>query len=359
MAQNTPHIIVLGAGLIGLCTADSLAAKGARVTVIDARSGPCEGTSYSNSGMIHPSQACNWAKDGTAADMDIAATRVTAALGKRSAALLKTRMQTLGLPARPEGCVQIYADFDAARAAQSGFDAIGIRADILIDPVETFGRPACVFPDDLSGNAHDFGCALAADLMRRGVSCLYGIDNFAVRRTDDGQLKIMAGEERLTCDHLVVAAGAETPDVLAGLGLRMQLEPVSGVAVNFARPDVMETLPSRPVMDTASRTALTVFEDHVRISGGWNVTQPEDILARWHEIAPDLMPSLGEPISGWTGRRPVSPVGRPYISATSIPNVWVNTGHGHMGWTLCAGSGELMAEMILDDRVDQRFSFIG
>ena len=359
MAESIPHIVVLGAGLIGLCTADSLQARGARVTVIDARTGPCEGTSFSNSGMIHPSQACSWGKESGSVETDLAATRVTADLGQHSADLLKARMQDLGLPARPEGCVQIYPDLDKARAAQSGFDAIGVRADILIDPVETFGQPACVFPNDLSGNAYDFGCALADDLTSKGVTFLYDVENFGVRHMGDGTLKIMAGEDRLSCDHLVLATGVGTPRILSTLNIRMQLESVAGVAINFARPKDVQGLPTRPVMDAETRTALTLFEDHVRLSGGWNVSEPEALLARWRELAPELMKQLGDPISTWVGHRPVSPVGRPYISATSHPGIWVNTGHGHMGWTLCAGSGDLLAGMIFDGDQDGRFAFAG
>ncbi|WP_427453664.1 NAD(P)/FAD-dependent oxidoreductase [Litorimonas sp. WD9-15] len=359
MSQTFPHIVILGAGLIGLCTADHLLAKGAKVTVIDARSGPCEGTSFSNSGMIHPSQACSWAKDDAHANFDAAAARVTADLGKRSAVLLKTRMRELGLPDRPSGCVQIYPSVESARTAQTGFNVIGIHADILIDPIETFNQPACAFPDDLSGNAKDFGCALAADLTARGVTSLYNTDNFAVRRQEDGIFKIMAGEARLDCDQLIIAAGIQTPAVLKRLDVRMTLDPVSGVAVNFTLPHDKIDLPSRPVMDAASRTALTVFDNHVRISGGWNVSDPKSILARWQEISPELMARLGAPLSTWHAQRPVSPVGRPYISSTSIPGLWVNTGHGHMGWTLCAGSGELLANMIVDGVSDKRFTFAG
>lgn len=359
VADTIPHIVVLGAGLIGLCTADSLAAKGARVTVIEARPGPCEGTSFANSGMIHPSQACSWAKDNGSIEIDLAATRVTADLGQHSADLLKRRRQELGMPARPDGCIQIYPDLDKARAAQSNFDAIGVRADILVDPIETLGQPACVFPNDLSGNAHVFGCALAEDLKSKGVTFLYGIENFGVRETDEGNLKVMAGEDRLTCDHLVLAAGIRTPEILSTLNIRMPLESVAGVAVNFARPADSQGLPTRPVMDAETRTALTIFEDHVRLSGGWNVKDPAIILARWVELAPDLMRHLGEPLSTWVGHRPVSPVGRPYISETSIPGIWVNTGHGHMGWTLCAGSGDLLARMILEGHEDGRFAFAG
>ena len=112
-------------------------------------------------------------------------------------------------------------------------------------------------------------------------------------------------------------------------------------------------------MDTESRSAMTVFQDRVRISGGWGVEDPALLVKHWRDIAPALMMRLGSPRSTWTGVRPVSPVGRPYISGTSIPNLWVNTGHGHMGWTLCAGSGELMSALILTDQKDSRFAFSG
>jgi len=180
-----------------------------------------------------------------------------------------------------------------------------------------------------------------------------------VRWPQTSSFDIRVSSQILQADHLVIAAGIQSVDLLARLELRMQLKAITGAAVDFALPEAREDLPSCPVMDAASRSAMTVFEDRVRISGGWQLTDPAPLLERWADLAPGLMLRLGEPLSTWTGIRPVSPVGRPYISATSIPKLWVNTGHGHMGWTLCAGSGELMAQMILDARKDTRFSFSG
>lgn len=359
MSETSQHIIVLGAGLIGLCTAYSLHQKGTRVTVIEAQNGPCQGTSYSNSGMIHPSQAKSWAPNETATKEASTAAQVTVDLAKRSAALLQPLITSLGRPARPNGCIQIFPNLDAARQAQTDFNSIGIRADILLDPIETLNHPACLFPDDNSGNAKAFGNALAADLAQKGVSFLYNIDNFAIRQNDQADLKVMAGKRHLSCDHIVLAAGHQTVSVLDQIDLRMQLDPVAGMALDFDLPEDMSDFPSRPIMDAHSRTALTIFEDCIRISGGWNVTSAQTLLDHWEKLAPQIMERLKTPRSTWTGYRPVSPVGRPYISATSRKGVWVNTGHGHMGWTLCAGSGELMAEMILEGRQDKRFSFVG
>ena len=90
MVSNGPHIIIIGAGLIGLSTADALLTRGAKVTILEARPGPCEGTSFSNSGMIHPSQAKSWQNlDDETYILDAA--RVTADLGKLSASILKSQ----------------------------------------------------------------------------------------------------------------------------------------------------------------------------------------------------------------------------------------------------------------------------
>jgi len=287
---DAPNITIIGAGLIGLCTAEALSARGARVTVLDAQPGPCEGTSFSNSGMIHPSQALSWAE-----------TIVDAAAG-------------------------------AAQAAQTLFNQIGVRANILIDQIDTFGQAACQFPEDSSGDSRAFGCALAADLARRGVAFIYSASDIEFRPTQTG-FGVRTGGRIIKADHLILAAGIKTAQLLATVEIRMQLEAVSGTAADFSRPVEAGDLPAYPVMDTQSRSALTVFEDRVRISGGWGLTDPASLIERWRDLAPGLMLRLGEPLSTWTGVRPVSPVGRPYISATSKPGLWVNTGHGHMGWT--------------------------
>lgn len=360
--SDQQDIIIIGAGLIGLCSADALAAKGARVRVIDARSGPCEGTSFSNSGMIHPSQALSWdpepirSAELRRAQMDAA--RVTARLAERSKTLLLEKMAALGLPHRPPGSVQLHADLDAARAAQAGYNDIGIKADIIMKPVDTFGLPACYFPGDASGDARVFGCALAADLEARGVSFSYGAENMDIRRSE-GRFFVRTSKGVFEAEHVVVAAGAQSAACLARLEVRLQLSAVPGAAADFALPEDPTDLPDCPIMDSESRSALTVFSDRVRIAGGWNLTDPAALVERWRDIAPGLMLGLGQPRSAWTGLRPVSPVGRPYISGTSVPNLWVNTGHGHMGWTLSAGSGELLAKLMIDGAQDRRFAFSG
>lgn len=351
-------ILIIGAGLIGLCTADELSARGLRVCVVDAKPGPCEGTSFSNSGMIHPSQAMTWDPQTKLSRYALDAARVTVDLAKRSKVLLVEKMEALELPRRADGCIQIFPNIEAARAAQSRFSDIGIRANILMNEKDTFGYAACQFPDDTSGDARAFGCALAAELAERGVSFFYNASDLNIRRQGD-RFNVKATDNLFSADQCVIAAGADSVKCLAQFDIRLTLNGVAGAAADFELPAQFSELPVCPIMDVQSRSALTVFSDRLRISGGWGLKDPKTLIDRWRDIAPELMASLGSQRSEWTGIRPVSPVGRPYISRTSIPDLWVNTGHGHMGWTLCAGSGELIAKMIIEGHQDQRFVFSG
>ena len=104
-----------------------------------------------------------------------------------------------------------------------------------------------------------------------------------------------------------------------------------------------------------SHSALSFYEDHIRLSGTVGAKSAKALLSTWGEISPELMKALGDPIRVWEGQRPMSALGRPFIGRTAIPRLWVNCGHGHMGWTLSAGSGEVLAEMVMEDVIDARF----
>lgn len=354
---SSPDILIIGAGLIGLSCADSLAAKGANVTVLDQREGPVRGTSFSNSGMIHPSQSQGWMPD---IPPDPSAAKAVLDLAMDSRTRITDNMARLGLmdmQAREAGCVQIFDDLETARRRAEDFEELGVRAEVMIDPVKTLTKPGLYFPDDRSGDARGYGEALAADLSARGVIFHYNVRGVKLRRQND-EIALVVGRKRYAADHVILATGAQTAELLRPLGLSIDIQPVMGFALNYARPDI-DGLPSIPIMDARSRSALSIFGDVLRISGGWDLRDPAPMLARWAEICPHIMAALGEPLSEWKAARPISLSGRPFISATSIPGLWVNAGHGHMGWTLCAGSGALMADMIMDGAQDNRFVFRG
>lgn len=345
----------MGAGLIGLSTADSLQRRGADVTVTDARSGAMHGTSYSNSGMIHPSQSRPWISSGDES-FDLEATKTVLRLAKDSQTLLLERFQSLGLGealTRPAGCYQVFENSREAQAAQDFYLSVGLQADLVSDAVKTLGHLALHFPQDRSGDAYQYGQVLKARLSENGAVFIYKASDLKLRQGRDGITAQLRGHI-FDCDHVVVCAGPQSAEVLAQMGIRLPLSSSRGFAVNFDRPNI--ELSEQPIMDAESRSAMTVLGQTLRFSGTLGEASAQPLLKRWFHLAPDIMSVLSPAREVWSGLRPISPRGRPYISATSIPNLWVNTGHGHMGWTLCTGSGELMAEMILGEKEDTRFT---
>jgi len=356
---QVPHIIIIGAGLIGLSTADALIRKGAQVTILEKQSGPGLGAGFSNSGMIHPSQARPWNwPDLTEAQYE-QATRATFDLATTSARILRRRIGELGLSTQSlnSGIRQIFDSIAIGENLRQAYESFGIPVLEERTGPWTFGRYVLSFPEDGCTNAYIYSQALAAHLETSGVRLHYNTEkiSFDIR---SGRLEGMLRDgQKMDCDHVVVAAGYESREILNRYDIDLPLYSEPGFAQNFKRPDM--DLPDMPIMHHASRSALTVFDDHIRLSGTVGEAGPEALTDIWEEIAPEIIEKLGPPINEWQGVRPMSRLGRPIIGPTTIDGLWVNSGHGHMGWTLSAGSGDLMAGQILNGQAAPDFELPG
>jgi len=275
--------------------------------------------------------------------MEEAAFKAVHELAQRSKLLLQDKLIELGLymDHPVPGCYKLYADMSSARLAQQHYIENGVMSRAVMDVEATLGHSALYFEGDMWGNARE--CAIF----------IYDAPDLRIRRGDQGVTAQMKGHI-FHADHVVVAAGPQSPDVLGQLGLNLPMKHVRGFAVNFEKPDM--PLPFAPLMDAKTHSAMTVFKDHLRLSGTINEDSARPLLQRWCELAPNIMRALKPAKEIWSGLRPMSKAGRPYIGPTSVKGLWVNTGHGHMGWTLSAGSGELITNMILDGLEDERFA---
>jgi len=333
--QKGPEIAIIGGGLIGLSCADSLNARGAKVTVFEQNDEIGLGASQYNSGMIHPSQAAPW----LAGNIDVKVIKSLAEFAGISRDLLMQRRRGLGCSdvLRPPGTLQLFEKAEASEHALGFYQKIGIPATRTKSPW-AFGRHALEFPKDQSGDAYEYTRRLGKDLEKRGVNM----------RTGQFMSGLQIEEVMSRFDYVIMACGAHSAELLLYFDIDLPVKPVTGHALVFERPNV--TLPDIPIMHRDSHSAMTVFEDRLRLSGTVDENTPDILRQIWLEIAPEIIGRLGPPIIRWTANRPASQLGRPVMDSAGIPGLYICTGHGHMGWSLCAASGALMADMILEGR---------
>jgi len=342
--DNSVHII--GAGLIGLSTADSLVERGRRVVIWDRAPRPGMGASFLNSALLHPSQSAPWVIEGVTdvldADTHDTVTREGMELSARSCARLAVRREELGLDPVKNGLMQIFGTPNARDERLQAY----ARQGVMAEATSWMGHPAVDIPDDSTADAHQYVTSLARDLRKRGVEFHMG-ESVRLSQVSDGRICMSSPQSGSVCaNQVVVAAGHHTAQLLSELGLEADVEAVKGHALRFkATPTLPHHVPTS-VMHTDSRSALTVLPGEVRISGGVGLDAPEDLLPIWNAVAAELIQELGSPVETWTGHRPVTRSGRPLMGSTPVQGLFVNAGHAHMGWTLSAGAGEVVADAV-------------
>ena len=286
------------------------------------------------------------------------------------------------------GILQIYtdrADYDEAAAAAELVRSYGISREvksaaecIAIEPALGARRDWIVggtyTASDESGDARKFTQGLAARSFVRGVVFRFGVTIDAIEAVggaiagvvahaaaDGGQLH----RELLTADAYVVCLSSYTPRLLAPLGIHVPVYPAKGYSATLPIVDAAAA-PSVSVTDDAKKIVFTRLGSRLRVAGtaelsGYNLelnTVRCEALTRraseWFGAAID--PSRAE---YWTGLRPATPSNVPVIGRTRYPNLYLNTGHGTLGWTMAAGSGKAIADLVSGRKPDIDFDFVG
>lgn len=403
------RIAVLGGGVIGISTAWYLRDKGFEVTVIDRQPGAGLETSYANGGQISVSHAEPWANPRTPlkalrwlAREDaplLFRLRADRALLTWSAAFLREclpwrtranidRIVELARYSRGElqrlrarfaqdrplqydhlarGILHIYTDrreyAHALRAASIlrafGCDRrpVGVAECIEIEPALAGAREQLVGGDftaeDESGDAHRFTRELGERCRQAGVSFRFGT---TITNLDfDGQrvraLRTLQGEH-IAADGFIIAAGSTSPTLLAPLGIRLPVYPAKGYSATIPlSPD--SVAPRTSLTDDGHKLVFSRLGDTLRVAGtaefdGFNLrpnpVRQDAMMRRVHALFPQLRPA-GAP-TAWCGLRPVTPRGVPFVGATRYENLWLNTGHGTLGWTMACGSAAALSDLI-------------
>lgn len=319
------------------------------------------------------------------------------ALGAYSHAALKEVVQTTGIEYNrlERGIAHYYTDqksFDAAGDAAALMRKYGVsrrvvsRDELLaIEPAfRSFAHRivgGTFTASDESGDARVFTQELAQRCEARGVRFLYGHD---VMRMDKagGAIESVAVRSRATgvqctlpADAFIVACGSFTAPLLRTVGVDLPIYPGKGYSATF-RIRQPGLAPFVSTIDDEVKCAISRLGDDLRVAGtievsGYNATLDTTLARarcamlarRIEEVLPGVCDTRSEDEGGepryWTGLRPATPTNIPYIGRTRVGKLWVNAGHGTLGWTHGAGSGKAMAALVSGRRPDTGFDFYG
>ncbi len=398
------RILILGGGVIGVTSAYYLAEAGHEVIVLDRQAGPGLETSFANAGEISPGYASPWAAPGipqkaarwllmkhaplvlrpkldpamavwlvrmlrncTAARYAVNKSRMVRLAEYSRDMLIELRASTgIRYDERMQGTLQLFRtqkqrdgiDKDVAVLQQDGvpfevLDADGcIAAEPALAGVRAMIAGGLRLPNDETGDCYKFTVALAALAEKRGVRFRYGVGIRSLRQKDGRVLGVETDQGLETADCYVAALGSYSPPMLQPLGLSVPVYPVKGYSITIPIADAGKA-PVSTVMDETYKVAITRLGDRIRVGGmaeisGFSNDLPPARRRTLEKSVSDLFPGGGDlpAATFWSGLRPMTPDGTPVIGPTRYPNLYLNTGHGTLGWTMACGSGKVLADMV-------------
>ena len=412
-------VIVLGAGVVGTASAWYLADAGHEVTVVDRQPGAGLETSFANGGQVSVCHAEPWANPGAPAKIlkwlgqddapllfrlrsdpaqwlwcarflyECLAWRSARNTGQILAMALYSRHQLqllrrrtgIAYDEKTRGILHYYTDaseFAAAREASALMRRYGLdRTDksveeaVAIEPALAGAAHRLVgatyTPSDESGDAHLFTQRLAALATEKGVAFRFGCEIQGLKATDKGVSAVVvrgeAGEETLAADAFVICLGSYSPLLARPLGIDLPVYPAKGYSATVAVADPAQA-PETSLTDDGAKLVISRLGDRIRVAGtaelsGWstdlNPVRCEALVKRMREILPEA--GRWDAPEYWAGLRPATPSGVPLIGRTRIANLWVNTGHGTLGWTMACGAGKALADRVSGLRPEVAFEF--
>ncbi|MGS0742457.1 D-amino acid dehydrogenase [Glaciimonas sp. GG7] len=401
------RVLVLGSGVIGVTTAYYLAKAGHEVTVIDRLSGPAEETSFANAGQISPGYASPWAApgipikalkwmvqkhaplsitpDGTlfqlrwmwqmlrncnAASYAVNKERMVR-LAEYSRDCFKALRADTGIAyeGRQLGTTQVFRTeqqmAEAAKDTQVLKDS-GVPFELLTAEEIARVEPALAavkhklhgglrLPNDETGDCQLFTTHLAAMAAQLGVQFRYNLQIDALTFAKGQIAGVQCGHEYLQADSYVIALGTWSTNFLRGV-IDIPVYPLKGYSITVPITNAAAA-PVSTILDETYKIAITRFDNRIRVGGmaeivGFNKTLNPKRRATLEMVVNDLFPGAGDTSSAsfWTGLRPMTPDGTPIVGKTPIRNLFLNTGHGTLGWTMSCGSAALLSDVISGKR---------
>ncbi|MDT7848522.1 D-amino acid dehydrogenase [Methylophilus sp. VKM B-3414] len=407
------RVLVLGSGVIGVTSAYYLALKGFEVTVIDRQPAVALETSFANAGQISPGYSAPWASPDVPLKAlkwlfqrhaplslkpdftrwqcqwiaqflsncsferyELNKSRMVRLAEYSRDCLRRLRAETgLHYEQRSQGTLQVFRT-QKQLAAEAKDIAVLERMGVPFEHLDAAGcvriEPALVhvqdallgglyLPGDETGDCQLFTTQLAAKAQALGVKFRQETQIHRLL-TQQSQLlgvevQTASGVEVLQADHYVVALGSYSRQLSQALGLNLPVYPVKGYSLTVPLINAAAA-PVSTVMDETYKVAITRFDQRIRVGGmaelhGFDLSLNPSRRATLEFVFNGLFPYAGDVAQAqfWTGLRPMTPDGTPLIGQASAayPNVWLNTGHGTLGWTMACGSGQVLADLMAQE----------
>ncbi|WP_372830609.1 D-amino acid dehydrogenase [Pontibacterium sp.] len=397
-------VLVLGSGVIGVTNAWYLAKEGHEVTVVDRQPEAALETSYGNAGMISPGYAMPWAAPGVPikamkwmmqdlaplaiqpkldSSMYIWMSKMLRNCSEAAYAVNKERMLRIAeysrdcfvdlrneididYEQRTGGTLQLFRTQKQLDSAAKDM-AILKECDVPFEALDTAGcvkaEPALAYvnekivgglrlPGDETGDCFKFTQSLAKECEALGVKFMFNtsVDALDVEKGDVTGVHTSAGF--LTADKYVVAMGSYSPLLLAQIGIKVPVYPIKGYSLTLPIVDESRA-PVSTVMDETYKVAVTRFDDRIRVGGtaeitGYDLGLPEKRRASVDHVVDDLFHGGGDLSKAefWSGLRPMTPDSVPVLGETKYKSLFLNTGHGTLGWTMSLGSSRYVADLM-------------
>ena len=395
-------VTILGSGVIGTTAAYYLAKAGHEVTVLERQAGPALETSFANAGEVSPGYSAPWAGPGvpikavkwllmhhsplvikpmldwamwrwglgmlrncTEARYRVNKARMVRLAEYSRDCLMQLRADTgITYDERMQGTLQLFRtqkQLDGTAKDVEILQQYGVPYQLLdragylqYEPALADVREKFVgalrLPGDETGDCFLFTNRLAEMTKALGVQFRFGVNIRSLRSNGADITGVETDAGLVTADRYLLALGSYSAQMLAPVGLNVPIYPVKGFSITVPITDATQS-PESTIMDETHKVAVTRLGDRIRVGGtaqlsGFDLKLDASRRKTLEHVCTDLFPRGGDVSRAefWTGLRPMTPDGTPIIGPTRIPNLWLATGHGTLGWTMAAGTGRLLAD---------------
>ncbi|WOC80368.1 D-amino acid dehydrogenase [Stutzerimonas frequens] len=402
------RVLVLGSGVVGTASAYYLARAGFEVVVVDRQPAVAMETSFANAGQVSPGYASPWAAPGvplkamkwllqrhaplaikltgdvdqylwmtqmlrncTAARYAVNKERMVRLSEYSRDCLDELRAETgIAYEGRQLGTTQLFrtqAQLDAAAKDIAVLERSGVPYELLDRAAIARVEPALAkvadklsgalrLPNDQTGDCQLFTTRLAEMARGLGVEFRFEQNIQRLEHAGDRIAGVWIDGKLEVADRYVLALGSYSPQMLKPLGIRAPVYPLKGYSLTVPISDPAMA-PQSTVLDETYKVAITRFDQRIRVGGMAEIAGHDlSLNPRRREtlemVVGDLFPLGGDPSEAvfWTGLRPATPDGTPIIGATPYRNLFLNTGHGTLGWTMACGSGRVLADLLASKR---------